>query len=113
MHELAITQSMIELVIEQAKQAGAKKVEKINLIIGEMSGYVEESVRFYFDFLSKGTVAEGAALSFNMVSAKARCRNCGKVFKIKEFDWICPNCGQSGLDITAGNELRVESIEVE
>ncbi len=60
MHEFAITQSMLELVLEQAKEAGTKKVEKINLIIGEMSGYVEESVRFYFDFLSKGTIAAWA-----------------------------------------------------
>ncbi len=113
MHELAITQSMLELVLEQAKEAGAKKVEKINLIIGEMSGYVEDSVRFYFDFLSKETIAEGAALSFTMVPATARCRNCGKVFKVKEFDWVCPNCSQTSLEITGGKELRVESIEVE
>ncbi len=113
MHELAITQSMLDLVLEQAKQAGAKKVEKIYLIIGEMSGYVEESVQFYFDFFSKGTIAEGAALSFTMVPATARCRSCGKVFKVKEFEWVCPDCNQSSLEITAGNELRVESIEVE
>lgn len=113
MHELAITQSMLDLVLEQAKGARAKKVEKIYLIIGEMSGYVEESVQFYFDFFSKGTIAEGAALSFTMVPATARCRSCGKIFKIKEFEWVCPDCSQSSLEITAGNELRVESIEVE
>src|SRR5512136_2433951 len=113
MHELAITQSMLDLVLEQAKQANARKIEKICLIIGELSGYVEESVQFYFDFFSKGTMAEGAALSFNMVPATARCRNCGKVFNIKEFEWVCPECGQSSLEITAGNELCVERIEVD
>lgn len=113
MHELAITQSMLDLVIEQARHAEAKKVEKIYLIIGELSGYVEESVQFYFDFFSKGTIAEGATLCFNMVPATARCRNCGKVFKVKEFEWVCPECNQAGLEITTGNELRVESIEVD
>ena len=113
MHELAITQSMLDLVLKEAKQTQAKKVEKIYLIIGELSGYVEESVQFYFDFFSKGTIAEAAALSFTMIPATARCRSCGKVFKIKEFEWVCPECGQSSLEITAGNELRVESIEVE
>jgi len=113
MHELAITQSMLDLVIVQAKQAGAKKVEKIYLIIGELSGYVEESVQFYFDHFSKGTIAEGATLNFTMVPAQARCRNCGKVFKVKEFEWVCPECNQVGLEITAGNELKVDSLEVE
>ncbi|GAI95109.1 unnamed protein product, partial [marine sediment metagenome] len=56
MHELAITQSMFDLVLEQAKKAGAKKVGKINLVIGGMTGVVGDCVQFYFDFISKGTL---------------------------------------------------------
>ena len=59
MHELAITQSMLDLVLKEAEKAGAKEVRKINLVIGEMCGFVEECVQFYFDFLNKGTLAEG------------------------------------------------------
>jgi len=113
MHEFAITQSMLDLVLEQAKKAGAREVGKINLIIGEMCGVVEEPVRFYFGFLSKGTIAERATLSFTMVPATARCRRCGKVFELGEFEWACPDCGGDGLEITGGKELCVESIEVE
>ena len=113
MHELAITQSMFDLVLEQAERAGAKKVRKINLVIGEMTGVVEDCVRFYFDFLSKGTLAEKAALSFVMVPPKARCRGCGKAFELKEFNWTCPYCQGNGMEIIAGKELFVESIEVE
>jgi len=113
MHELTITQSMLDIVLEQAEKAGAERVEAINLTVGELSGYVEESVQFYFDFLVKGTLAEGATLSFTSVPAQARCRNCARVFKLKEFDWSCPDCGQDSIEITAGKELFVESIEVE
>ena len=113
MHEFAITQSMLDLVLEQAEKAGAKEVEKISLVIGEMCGVVEEPVQFYFDFLSKGTIAEGATLSFTMVPTTARCRHCGKVFELGEFEWTCPDCGDNGLEIIAGKELWVESIEVE
>ena len=113
MHELDITQSMIDIVLEQAEKAGAERVETIKLVIGELSGYVEESVQFYFDFLVKGTLAEGATLSFTSVPAQARCRNCARVFNLKEFDWSCPDCGQDSIEITAGKELFVESIEVE
>ena len=113
MHELSISQSMVDLVNEQAREAGASEVKKINLVIGEMSGVVEECVRFYFDFISKGTVSEGAALSFKMIPTTARCRNCGKEFELKDLDWTCPECHGNSLEIIAGKELFVESIEVE
>ena len=113
MHELAITQSMFDLVLEQARKAKARKVGKINLVIGEMTGVVSDCVQFYFDFISKGTLAEGAALCFLAVPPKARCQGCDKLFELKEFDWTCPYCGGNSLQIVAGKELFVESIEVE
>jgi len=113
MHELTITQNMLDVVTEQAQEAGAKEVKKITLVIGEMSGFVEECVQFYFDFISKGTIAEGAALSFKMIPATAKCRGCGKLFELKEFDWTCPYCQSNNMEITSGKELFVESIEVE
>lgn len=113
MHELTITRSMLDLVLEQAAKSEARRVGKINLVVGELCGYVEESVRFYFDFLGKGTIAEGADLRFQMVPAVARCRNCAREFNIKDFDWLCPGCGRSELEIIGGKELQVESIEVD
>jgi hydrogenase nickel incorporation protein HypA/HybF len=113
MHELAITQDMLDLVLEQAEKAGAREVGKINLVIGGMTGVVKECVQFYFDFLSQGTPAEGAALSFTATPTKARCRVCDKLFEPKEFDWDCPYCGGKEMEIVAGKELFVESIEVE
>jgi hydrogenase nickel incorporation protein HypA/HybF len=113
MHELAITQSMLNLVLEQAEKAGAKEVGKINLVVGEMTGVVGECVQFYFDFLSRGTIAEGAALAIKTVSTQAQCWHCRKLFELKEFDWTCPNCHSNNIEIVAGKELLVESIEVE
>jgi len=104
---------MLDLVLEQAEKAGAREVGKINLVIGEMTGVVEECVQFYFDFLSKGTTADGAALCFKMVPTTARCRGCDKLFELKEFDWTCPYCQGNDMEIVAGKELFVESIEVE
>ncbi len=113
MHELAITKSMLDLVLEQAEGAGARKVGKINLVIGGMTGVVDECVQFHFGFLSKGTIAERACLSFKMVPTTARCRDCDRLFELKEFDWSCHNCGGNSVEIVAGKELYVESIEVE
>ena len=113
MHELAITQSMLDLVLEQARKVEAREVKRINLVIGEMSGFVGECVQFYFDFISKGTIAERAALSFKTIPTTARCRSCGKLFELKEFDWTCPDCQGNSMEIISGKELFVESIEVE
>ena len=113
MHELAITQSMLDLVLEQAEKAEAKSVGKINLVIGEMTGVVDRAVQFYFNFLSKGTPAEGAALAFKVIPTTAECRNCRKKFKLGEFDWACPHCQSNNIEIVGGKELFVESIEVE
>ncbi len=112
MHELAITQSMFDIVLKQAEQAQAKKVIGINLVIGEMTGVVAQSVQFYLDFLTKGTLAEGALVNLKMIPPKAQCRNCQQTFELKEFDWACPNCKSNGVEIIAGKELFVESIEV-
>jgi len=113
MHELAITQNMLNVVLEQADKAEAKEVRKINLVVGEMTGIVEQCVQFYFNFFSKETIAEGAALCFTKVPTTARCRNCGKRFEVEEFTWVCPHCGGNDLELVAGKELFVESIEVE
>lgn len=112
MHELAITQSMFDIVMQYANRDQAKKVTKINLVIGEMTGVVSDSVQFYLDFLSKGTVAEGAAVSFVNVPAKAKCLACANTFEVKEFQWQCPQCDGISLEIITGKELFVESIEV-
>ena len=113
MHELAITQSMLDLVLDEANKTGAGKVRKINLVFGDMAGVVGDCVEFYFELLSRGTAAEGASVSFRKVPIRARCRGCGEVFTPDEFDWSCPKCRKVSVDITAGKELYVESIEVE
>jgi len=112
MHELTITQNMLNVVLEQAKEADAKKVGRINLVIGEMTGIVSDSVQFYFDFMKKGTLAEEATLNFTMVPTKVKCRACGKSFELNT-DSTCPYCQASDMEVVTGKELFVESIEVD
>jgi hydrogenase nickel incorporation protein HypA/HybF len=104
---------MLDLVLEQAEKAEAKNVGKISLVIGEMTGVVDRAVQFYFDFLSKGTTAEGAVLAFKVIPTMAKCRNCHREFELGEFDWTCPHCQSNNIEIVGGKELFVESIEVE
>jgi hydrogenase nickel incorporation protein HypA/HybF len=112
-HELAITEEILRIAVEHAERAGATRIVDINLVIGELSSVVDDSVQFYFDFISPGTVAEGAELHFRRVPARLRCRACGHEFEPESTDWRCPSCQTMGGDVIGGREFNMESIEVE
>jgi hydrogenase nickel incorporation protein HypA/HybF len=113
MHEYSITQSLLSLALEKASEAKASKITQINLVIGELSGVVDDCVQFYFDFLSKDTMAAGAGLSFVRTPTRLRCRHCETVFAPRNHDWSCPDCHEAGIEIVSGRECYMESIEVE
>jgi hydrogenase nickel incorporation protein HypA/HybF len=113
MHELGVTQNILEIALEHARKAHARKIRRIHLVIGELSGIVDESVKFYFDFVSKGTMAEGAELTFQKKPALLRCRSCGQAFPPVRNSWICPACQAPGAEIVSGREFSMESIEVD
>jgi hydrogenase nickel incorporation protein HypA/HybF len=113
MHELSVTQGMLEIVLRHAQQAGAERITQIHLVIGDLSSIVDDSVQFYFDFISQDTIAEGAQLVFQRTPATFRCWDCGNTFTPNERDFTCPQCGGMRVEVVAGNEFRVESIEVE
>jgi hydrogenase nickel incorporation protein HypA/HybF len=112
MHELAITEEILRITVEHAEKAQAERVTDIRLVIGDLSSVVDDSVQFYFDFSSPGTVAEGAELHFRRVPARLRCRQCEQEFEPKSQDWHCPNCQTLGGDVIQGREFYLESIEV-
>ena len=113
MHELGITQNILDLAVEKAEEAGASEILKVNLVIGEMTGIVEDCVRFYFDFLSENSIASGATLSFKRIPTRLRCRQCEHSFTPESPPWNCPQCHNWDMEITAGQELYIDSIEVE
>ena len=113
MHELAITESLLEIALQQAQKHNAHKVTRINLVIGELSGVEGECVKFYFDILSKDSVASGAALCFQRLPLTARCHDCDATFVPGGLDWVCPTCGGSRIEVVGGREMYVESMELE
>ncbi len=112
-HEMAVTQALLEMSLTKARESGALAVRRINLVIGDMSSVLDDSVQFYFDFISQGSIAEGAKLVFKRVPIKARCRQCGSEFNPGGDNWKCPQCLAPQIEIISGNEFFMESIEVE
>jgi hydrogenase nickel incorporation protein HypA/HybF len=113
MHEASITESMLSLAIEKANEAKAAKITRINLVVGELSGVAGECVQFYFDVISKNTIAESAMLCFETKPIQIRCRQCQTVFTPANHEWSCPQCHEMGVEIVSGRECYMESIEVE
>lgn len=112
MHELSVVESMMAVVLKHAEKNRASEVSRVNLVLGEMSTVMEDPVRFYFELISRDTIAEGAELSFRRTQLIARCPDCGKEFKVEEYDFTCPECGGTDTEIVSGREFQVESIEI-
>jgi hydrogenase nickel incorporation protein HypA/HybF len=113
MHELSIVESLLALALKNANKAKASKILKINVVVGELSGVVDESLSLYFNFLSKDTIAAQANLVFTHKPAQLRCRNCDTIFSPEKLDYHCPNCKEQNVEMVGGNELYLESLEVE
>jgi hydrogenase nickel incorporation protein HypA/HybF len=113
MHEQSIVESLLAIAIENAEKANASRILRIYLVVGELSGVVEESMDFYFSFLRKNTIAAGASIMYNRIPARLRCRICDIVFTAENFDFRCPECQEKQIEIVGGRELYIESLEVE
>ncbi len=113
MHELSITQSILNIAVSSAENAGAKKVNGIKITLGEMSGCVPQYIQEYFDIISEGTIAAGAKLEFKSVPAVAKCLDCGYETHLVRFRFRCEKCKSQNLKIISGREFLVESIDIE
>ena len=113
MHELSITQSVLDIALRHATQAGARRITRLNLVIGELSSVVDDSVQFYWDIVSRETIAAGSELHFERTPGALRCLGCGHTFPLNGQDYACPACGETQVVTAGGDDFRLESIEVE
>jgi hydrogenase nickel incorporation protein HypA/HybF len=113
MHELSVTQSILEIALRHAEEAGAKKILQLNLTIGQLSSIVDDSVQFYWDMVSQDTIAEGAKLNFKRIPTVLLCLNCNHRYTHTEEDLACPKCGSTQIKVISGQEFMLDSIDVE
>lgn len=113
MHELGITEELLSLTLRHAEQAHATRVVRLNLVIGEFSSVVDDSIQFYWDMMAGDTIAADAELSFQRVPGTLRCADCEATFSYTGFEGVCPECGGVRVGIADGDQFQLESIEVE
>jgi hydrogenase nickel incorporation protein HypA/HybF len=109
MHELSVSSAVLDTVL---KHAAGRRVTVVSLRIGHLRQVVPESLAFYFELVSRETLCEGARLEQEVIAARLRCPGCGTEWDPEDAWFRCTGCGGPG-EVIAGNELEVESIEVE
>jgi hydrogenase nickel incorporation protein HypA/HybF len=112
-HEFPITQNLLTLALAHAERAGAARIVRLHLVIGELSSIVDDSIQFYWEFVTKDTLAEGSELIFRRVPGKLRCNECGETFLVDGIDYRCPSCGGAQTFVMDGQQFTLESIDVE
>jgi hydrogenase nickel incorporation protein HypA/HybF len=108
MHEMAITQSVVDAVCEYA---GGRRVHSVKLEVGALCAIVPAAMEFCFGLAAEGTVADGATLDVSVRQGAARCRSCAAGFELNDPILLCP-CGSADVEVLAGRDLRILSMEV-
>ena len=110
MHELSLAGALLDKVLEHAR---GRRVLLVRLTLGRLRQVTAESLELYFGFLAHGTVCEGAQIVARMVQARLACDACDEEWKLELPLFCCPECSSTKVNVIAGTEFRVESIEVE
>jgi hydrogenase nickel incorporation protein HypA/HybF len=108
MHELSITQSVVEAVMDKT---GDARISRVELEIGRLAGVVADSVAFCFELVTEGTPLAGARLDIVDIAGRGTCRDCGTEMTLMNLIVLC-DCGSADVEVTEGQELRIRSVEV-
>jgi hydrogenase nickel incorporation protein HypA/HybF len=113
MHELAVTESILNIALKHAGQAEAQRVTHLHLVIGRLSSIIDDSVQFYWDIVAAGTLCEGSTLHFERIPAQMHCLSCGDEYKLDGELTPCPACGSMQVKVISGDQFYLDSIEIE
>ena len=116
MHELPIMESILKIVLKHAKMNRARKVMAIHLQVGKLSDLEDDWIQRYFDYLSKGTLAEGAKLKIERTPIMMQCHACSTSYEAEMArmgDLVCPACGEKGGTLLSGREYTIKEMEVQ
>jgi len=113
MHELSLCEGVMQALQENAQKEGYTRVMTVWLEIGQLSGVETEAMRFSFDAVTKGSLADNARLEIIDVPGLAWCMQCAKPVHIKKRYDECPDCSSYQLQVTGGEEMKIKELEVE
>jgi hydrogenase nickel incorporation protein HypA/HybF len=113
MHELPVTQNILEVALRHAQQSNAQRIISLNIVIGQLATFVDDSIQFYWDLIAQNTIAEGAKLNFRRIPTELLCLECNYRYTPGPTELACPRCQSTNIEIVAGKEFYLESIDIE
>ncbi|MDO8349859.1 MAG: hydrogenase maturation nickel metallochaperone HypA [Gallionella sp.] len=113
MHEMSLAENVLQIIEESARTQNFRRVRCVVLEIGQLSAVEPDAMRFCFDAVMHGTLAEGAELQIVVTPGAGCCLACGATVAMQEQYGLCPCCDSPRLQITAGNQMRVKDLAVE
>lgn len=116
MHELPITESILKIVLAHAEKNDVRRVMVIHLRIGKLSDLEDEWMQKYFDYVSRGTLAEGAKLNIERSPVMLQCNACAESYPVEVADMkdsVCPACGGKDAQLISGREYYIKNMEVQ
>jgi len=114
MHELPVTQAIVEqAAAEAARQGWGDRVREVYLRVGNLTTFVPQSLIFYFDILKQDTCLKNAALRVEVLAVRGRCQDCGAQTTFEDLPFVCAACGSPNIGITSGRELEITSFTVD
>ncbi len=114
MHELSVTESILQTVLESAKKHNVTRIVKIHLEVGELNDLKGEWIQHYFDTLSRDTLAEGAEIVVHSKPSEFTCHDCGECFTVhlrSVTEVKCPGCGGNNCSLSGGSEFYIRDME--
>ena len=115
MHELPVTESILDIVLKHAENNNVNKIVTIYLNVGELSDLEDEWMQKYFEYLSKGTLAEEAKLKIERVPITMQCNSCSHTFTVEKNELgkiQCPKCKEEKCTLKSGKEYYIKNMEV-
>ena len=113
MHEMSLTESLVDLIETEREKQGFSRVRTVRVAIGALGHVDPDAVCFCFDAVARGTVVEGARLDIRTVPGQAWCLDCAKMVCLADRMAACPECGAYRLQVTGGDDLRLDELEVD
>lgn len=113
MHELSVTENILEISLKHAEKSGATKITDVYLVIGDLATIIDDSVQFYWDIITENTIAQGAQLHFERLPVKMSCILCSEEFTPASEIYECPKCGGVQLKVISGEEFYLSAIDIE
>jgi hydrogenase nickel incorporation protein HypA/HybF len=112
MHELSVTESILEIALKHAPQGQGNYITDIYLVVGALSSIVDDSVQFYWNHIAEGSIADCARLHFRRIPAELQCSDCGLKYQPEPGELVCPGCTSPRVTVLRGDEFYMEAIEV-